>query len=258
MSRRRAPLELFAPVRAPRTQDVVVEQIADLVNTGRLAEGDLLPGERSLAEAMDVSRGTIRDAIETLQGAGVVTVSPGPAGGIRISSIWVPDTLTIDPRPLSLEQVFELLEARRVVETRVAQLAGLRATESDFAVMRATIELQRANEHDRLRQVLGNARFHRQLWRAARNEELEGSMRSIYQHLGSAFEAALDEDAATASEGVGIDLHEETLAALMRGASDEIEAVMDRHLAYLEARCERHYGRARIRALPGFLTGRGS
>jgi hypothetical protein len=41
----------------------------------------------------------------------------------------------------------------------------------------------------------------------------------------------------------------------MRGDPDAVEEVMDRHLRYLEERCESMYGRARIRDVPKFLIG---
>ncbi|MDX6727897.1 MAG: hypothetical protein QOK49_2702 [Baekduia sp.] len=256
-TRRRAPLELFAPIRTGSAVEAVIDQIVDQIRSGRLPQDTLLPGERQLALTMNVSRRTVRDAIDVLQDAGVVEVSPGPAGGTRIASIWIPDSLIDGPGdPLSTaEDVFHVLEGRRVIEPRVAQLAALRGTDEDFRIMRETIELQRANQHDRWRVNQANAIFHRQLWRAGGNPELEAAMRSIYRRLSGAFLAALEQDETSDSTSVGIDLHEETLEAIMRGRPEEAEEVMDRHLAYLERRCEAAYGRARVPHIPGFLVG---
>ncbi|MCW3050523.1 MAG: putative HTH-type transcriptional regulator ycbG [Solirubrobacterales bacterium] len=256
--RRRASLELFGPIRTGSAVDAVIDQIVDQIRSGRLPEDMLLPGERQLALAMNVSRRTVREAIEILQDAGVVSVSPGPAGGTRIASIWIPDSLMEDPGgPLSTaEDVFHVLEGRRVIEPRVAQLAALRGTDEDFRIMRETIELQRANQQDRWRVNQANAIFHRQLWRAGGNPELEAAMRSIYRRLSGVFFAALEQDETSDSTAIGIDLHEETLEAIMRGRPDEAEEAMDRHLAYLERRCEAAYGRARVPHIPEFLVGR--
>ena len=80
--------------------DAVLEQVIDLIRAGRLPEGALLPGERQLALAMDASRRTIREAIDVLEQAGVVTVAPGRAGGTRIASIWIPHSLSGSPQEL--------------------------------------------------------------------------------------------------------------------------------------------------------------
>ena len=79
-------------------------------------------------------------------------------------------------------------------------------------------------------------------------------MRSIYRRLSGAFIEALDQDESSDSSGVAIKLHVETLEAIMSGRPDLTEEVMDRHLAYLEHRCELAFGRARIPDIPGFLV----
>jgi len=127
---------------------------------------------------MRVSRRTVRDAIETLQDAGVLAVEPGSGGGARVASIWIPEELSDDVEALGAEEVFRALEARRVVEPRVAQLAALRGTDADFASIREAIELQRANQRDWWQVTQGNVLFHCLLWRAARNPDLEVAMLS--------------------------------------------------------------------------------
>ncbi len=246
----RAPVSLFAPVEVPRTVDAVVDQIADLIRIGKVVQGQLLPGERQLAAAMGVSRRTLRDGLEVLGDAGVLSVVSGPGGGTRVASVWVPELA--DPQaPLETEHVFMILEARRALEPRVAQLAALRGTEQDFAAMRETIELQRAATPESQQYWLSNARFHRQLWRASGNLELELAMRSIYRRLQAVVSVVDDKPLS-----VRIDLHESTLAAIMRGDPEEIEDVMDDHFAHLERLCEATYGRARLRRIPSFLIQR--
>ena len=253
---RRAATDQFSPIETESAVDAVVDQIIDRIRSGELSDGSVLPGERQLATAMSVSRRTIRRGIEVLEDAGVVQVSPGPAGGTRVMSIWIPQSLDREQGPTSAVEMFQVLEARRVIEMRVAQLATLRATDEDFQIMRRTIELQSAHQKDRLKVNQGNVTFHRQLWRAARNPELEAAMRSIYRRLSGAFFTALEHDESSASTDAAIALHYETLEAIMSGRPDLTEEVMDRHLAYLEHRCEIVYRRVRIPELPDFLLTR--
>lgn len=252
---KRAWVEAFSPVQAESVVDAVVDQLIDRIHLGELSRGTLLPGERQLAVAMGVSRRTIREAIEILQDAGVLSVTRGAGGGTRIVSPWIPDRLTADAEPPSVEEIFETLEARRAVEMRVAQLACVRASEDDIAIMRGTIELQRANRDDPWRVSQGNTIFHRQLWRACRNHHLESAMRPIYRNLSHAFFEALNNDRASESPDIAIELHDETLAAVASRDPAHMEAVFDRHLAYLERRCEDVYGRLRISPVPAFLLG---
>jgi DNA-binding FadR family transcriptional regulator len=250
---RRALAEQFSPIETETAVDAVVDQIIDRIRSAELADGSVLPGERQLANAMGVSRRTIRSAIEVLQDAGVVEVSPGPAGGTRVASIWIPRSLWRERDYTTADELFQVLEARRVIEPRAAPLAALRGTDEDFQIMRRSIDLQSANQHDPLKLHQGNFRFHRQLWRAARNAELESAMRSIYRRLAAAFFTALEQDESSAITDAAIALHYETLEAVMSGRPDRTEAAMDHHLAYLERRCEIAYGRARVPQIPAFL-----
>jgi DNA-binding FadR family transcriptional regulator len=251
----RAQIDLFPKVKTERTVDAVVQELLDLIQAGRLPAKSLLPGERSLATAMGVSRRTIRDAIEILEDAGVLVVEPGGGGGTWVATIWIPESLSAGPEPLNADETFGLLEARRLIEPRVAQLAAMRGSTADFEAISATIELQRDHDRDWWRVTQGNVLYHRLIWRAARNPELEKAMRSIYRKLSRPLYEVLRRDQDFKATDESIRLHEETLEAIMRGEPAAIDKVMDRHLQYLEHRCEAMFGRARLPTIPPFLIG---
>ena len=250
-ARREAPKELFSPVRTRKSFEDVLSQIVDRIRAGQLLEGDDLPGERRLATIMEVSRPTVRLAIAALADAGVVEVRPGRAGGIRVSSMWIPEELINRTTELRADETFELLEARRTLEPRVAQLAALRGSEEHFAAMRRCIELQRDNVGDRRRTVQAELLFHRLLWQAAGNRTLEDMLRRLFDQLETSFDMAMrtEDDHSTA-----VAIHERTLAAVMRGDPDEVEAAMNEHMSYLEQIAEDTFGRKRIRQVPSFLS----
>lgn len=248
---RRAPRDLFHPVRTRRTFEDVVQQIVDLVKSGKLREGDYLPGERTLASAMEVSRPTVRLAIEMLAKAGVVTVHPGRGGGIQLVSMWVPDHFAeADEEELRPADIFAGLEARRALEPRVVQLAALRATEPDYEALREAIELQKAAGDDTRKALQVDMLFHRRMWAAAGNAMLERLMGTILGQLAVPLDMAMR---TSADKAAAIEIHEHTLAALMRGDMGGIDTAMDEHMAYLEAICEDVFGRRRVRELPDFL-----
>jgi GntR family transcriptional repressor for pyruvate dehydrogenase complex len=67
----------------------VAEDIADqlrayILNEG-LAPGDRLPGEQELCDNFGASRVSVREALKLLEGAGLITVKPGAAGGIQVA-----------------------------------------------------------------------------------------------------------------------------------------------------------------------------
>jgi DNA-binding FadR family transcriptional regulator len=250
---RRVPSELFQPVTTRAAFEAVMRQIADLVDAGHLHEGDALPGERILAAAMQVSRPTIRLAVGTLVDAGVLEVAPGRGGGIRIRSRWFPDDLRgRTALELNAEQLFALLEARRTLEPRVAQIAAVRGSTAQFEAMRDAVDLQEQCVDDRPKAIQAELHFHRLLWRAAGNDPLESMLVRLFRTMSTAFDMALrtapdKEDA--------IVLNRETLEAVSSGDLREVDLAMDRHMAYLENIAEETFGRKRIRDVPPFLVG---
>jgi DNA-binding FadR family transcriptional regulator len=229
----------------------VARQILDLIEKGQLKEGDALPGERVLASRMEVSRPTVRVAVGTLVEDGVLEVTPGPGGGIVVRSRWIPD---IDlASEVEAEEIFELLEARRVIESRVAQLAAMRGSSAQFEAMRAALDLQEEHLDDRSKAIQAEMHFHRLLWQAAGNRSLESTLVRLFRALATAFDMALR---TAPDKADAIVLNRETLDAVVSGNLDSVEEAMDRHMAYLERIVEESVGRKRIRDVPPFLMPR--
>lgn len=245
-----APEELFSPVQTRKSFEDVLSQIVDRIRAGQLREGDDLPGERRLAAIMEVSRPTVRLAVAALAEAGVVKVRPGRAGGIRVSSMWIPDSLVNTSTELRVDETFELLEARRTLEPRVAQLAALRGSQEHFTAMRRCIDLQADNADDRRKALQAELLFHRLLWQAAGNSTLEDMLRRLFDQLQAPLDMAL-RTKTDRTNAVGI--HERTLAAVMRGDPDDVAIAMNEHMSHLEQIAEDAFGRKRIRETPAFL-----
>jgi DNA-binding FadR family transcriptional regulator len=247
----RVPGALFTPVDNRRAFESVIGQIVDRIRSGELQEGALLPGERVLAASLQVSRPTVRLALEALAEAGVVEIALGRGGGARVTSIWIPDRLvekaSEEPRA---EEIFQMLEARRTLEPRVVQLAALRATDAGLDELRRCIELEASQLGDWGRMVEADLRFHRQMWRMAGNVELETMLVTLIGKLGIALDMAMR---TATDQTTAVAIHERTLEALRRGDMEEIDAVMDEHMSYLEQICEDVLGRRRVREVPAFL-----
>jgi GntR family transcriptional regulator len=64
--------DLYNPLAQESLTEQTANRIRSMINDGRLAPGDRLPNEHKLAEAMGVSRGTIRSALHLLQQQGLV------------------------------------------------------------------------------------------------------------------------------------------------------------------------------------------
>lgn len=228
----RVSASIFRPVRTSRTFEDIVHQIVEGIRSGVLKEGDRLPGERVLAQRLEVSRPTVRAAIAQLSAAGVLSTSPGRTGGATVASIWIPDELQLRPMdPVAMDEIIELLETRRVLEPAVAQLAAERLEDEDVDRLEESIALQRANIEDRRKAIQAEERFHRAMWSAADNPTLEGMLASLFARLEVPRDMVMRDEH---DMRIAIRLHAETLDALRTGSSSEVAAAMDEHLGYTE------------------------
>lgn len=246
----------FVPVGPRRTFEGAVEQIAERVRHGDFAAGDRLPSERDLAAALRISRPTLREAVRVLVEAGVLEVRSGAGGGISVASDYVPLDLLRSKSDLRIDEVAGVLEARRLVEPRVAQLAGLNARDDDYAQMQQTIDAQKAllqdgdvlAHEDRFLQL--DTQFHLRIARATGNSTILSLMRTLLRRLELARDLALHEPPVASWS---IDVHERTLAAIRSADPERIERVMDEHLATAERSWERSTDRVLVRPVPDFL-----
>jgi GntR family transcriptional repressor for pyruvate dehydrogenase complex len=246
----------FGPVSTRRTFEEAVQQIAEKVRSGDLHLGDRLPSERELAGQMRISRPTLREAVKVLAEAGVLTVRRGQSGGIFVASELVPRDLLRTRSEVRVGEVAGVLEARRLLEPRVAQLAAVHAAEEDFAAMHDTIERQRelATQNDFLSHedlfLQLDLKFHLGMARATRNSTVVALMRSLFSRLEIARDMAVH---APLVPDWTIQIHERTLAAIRGADFALIDSVMDEHLSQLEQIWERETGRGLVRPLPDFL-----
>jgi DNA-binding FadR family transcriptional regulator len=248
---------VFEPVRTRRTFEEAAEQIAEKVRAGELRAGDKLPGERTLAGQMEISRPTLREAVKVLVEAGLLEVRRGPGGGMFVASDVVPVELVRQRSTMRLGEVAAVLEARRLIEPRVAQLAAVRATDADFSALERSIEAMREicargyvpEDEDRFLQL--DVQFHLALARATANPTVETLMRALIRQLEIARDMAMH--LPLVPEWT-IGIHERTLSAVRSGDLDEVDQVMDEHLGQLEQTWEKETARALIRPLPDFLV----
>ena len=166
--------DVFKPVRTSRVYSEVVAQILGLVEGGQIGMGDRLPAERVLAERLQVSRSSVREAMTALEVLGVVEIKAGH--GIFVGR--VPGNQLIDAvSHLTAEQgPLEILEARLLLEPGIAQLAADRAATSDLDSIRQQVDLMKAQLDGGLDAWEPDWGFHETVSRAAQNSLVEAML----------------------------------------------------------------------------------
>ena len=77
-------VDVAAPVKVPKTAELVATQLRNQIVRGELREGDALPPETTLMEQFGVSRPTLREAFRVLESEALISVRRGARGGARV------------------------------------------------------------------------------------------------------------------------------------------------------------------------------
>ncbi len=133
--------------RSLRTFESVVGHIRELIASGHLKPGDKLPAERDLSAELGVGRNTVREALRSLEQAGVIVLHAGKGGGAFVTS-GRPDVIGASLRDLLVLgniTLDSLWEARLALSEVVIDLAIAHMTQADLADLRANVELARGH-----------------------------------------------------------------------------------------------------------------
>src|SRR5271156_6809159 len=132
----------FRPIRTRRAFEEICERIREQLALGVLKPGDKLPPERELAQQLGVSRNVLREALRTLEMAGILKLQKGVKGGafIREGDTGRMNEVMRDMLSLGTISVRELSEARIHVLDLAVRLACVNARQRDFEALEANIE----------------------------------------------------------------------------------------------------------------------
>lgn len=166
----------FRPVATKRAFEDIAAQIRGRLARQALRAGDRLPAERQLAEQFHVSRNTLREALRSLEIAGLLELRKGAAGGAFIKEGGGDAAVAglADLYHLGAIKPEHLTEARIIIGTEVARLACARRTKEDLAALAANVAAaeEATLRGDVVQRAHINYEFHRLLARAARNPVL--------------------------------------------------------------------------------------
>ncbi|KKM11164.1 GntR family transcriptional regulator [Clostridiales bacterium PH28_bin88] len=170
-------------IKAKRIYENIAEQVKALIAAGNLTPGDKLPPERELAEQLQVSRTSVREALCALDMAGIIEVRPGEGAFVR----RVEKDSIIEPLSFILllekDKVREILEVRKALEVESVGLATERATDEHFSKIEAFLaemeeDLLTGNTGER-----ADLKFHYSIAEATGNTLLIRLMNTVYDTM---------------------------------------------------------------------------
>jgi len=224
---RRAARPSTDSLRAPdrrRLYEQLADRLLDYVEVTGLAVGDRLPSERELADALQVSRASVRQATVALEVRGTLEVRHGD--GIYLRSM--PD----DPgRLMELmtrrHRLPEILEAREALETQLATLAAARRTDDDLGAMAKALDTMAADITAGGLGEEGDKLFHEAVTAAARSPLLAEFMAALAAPIAETRRSSLGEPGRPPRS---LHAHQRILEAIRRGDAPGARRAMRRHV----------------------------
>jgi DNA-binding FadR family transcriptional regulator len=229
------PLTLLEPRRIYRQ---IAEQIVAMIASGELAPNARLPSERDLALRLGVSRPPVREALIALEVEGLVVVRMG--SGVYVRQEAASRASTWQMRKAGEIGPFELLAARRMVESSIAAQAANSATPEQLEAIQETVDAIRndAQRYD-LRHPADRL-FHVRVAEASGNSALVLLTNVLWDLRDGALHRRIEEHLSTRElRDRSNQDHADILAALRARDPQGAATLMRRHLTRVERELSR-------------------
>lgn len=220
----------FEAIRKTKVYEEVARQIQHKV-LHEMAPGDLLPSELELAQTFGVSRGSVRDAIHSLELIGLLDRLPGKGTVVRKVSA----ESSADPIAAALTQqrhrVEELLDVRKIIEPALANRAALRITAEEVAELERILERQQEKVSRHELAIEEDCQFHYNIAMAAENGVMLRILDILMDLLRETREKSLQTEGRLEKSFA---CHRRIVAALKEHDGPAAEAAMREHLHQIE------------------------
>ncbi|MDE1150396.1 MAG: FCD domain-containing protein [Azospirillaceae bacterium] len=172
-------------IRPAKLADTIAEHLEQLIVEGSLRPGEKLLPERELALRFNVSRPSLREALDKLERRGLLHSGRGGATFVAPllgQSFTEPLHAVLSARP---ETTLDYLEFRTEVEGAAAYYAALRATDVDRAQIAKRFEAMEAahGTDDPQDEANADADFHLSIYEATHNVVILHIMRALAEML---------------------------------------------------------------------------
>jgi DNA-binding FadR family transcriptional regulator len=230
----------FQAIERERVSDRVAQELMRLIASGLLAPGERLPGERQLADMMNVSRVSVRAALQQLKAQGLVQAVQG--GGTRI----IASTEDMEAALTQLVRhdranLHDLAEIRVQLEVWAARRAAERASDEQVADIESKLRAMGDPQRQSRFKAEDDLAFHLAIAKAA------GS--AVYMHLMSVLGDILEEmlafhrytlSATPEDDRAFLAQHKAVFEAIAARDKEAAAKAMEEHLKHVLRRYERY------------------
>lgn len=237
---------LLTPITMRTAGERIAERIVTAIALGEFVPGQQLPTERDLATMLEVSRSTVREALQRLQASGFVRTRRGRGGGTFVLSGQGNDADDMIARTLlpAWTELTGLLDFRLLIEQLIASTAAHRRDRHDIArIRRAVADYASAADRDASR--LADHALHEAIARATHNERLAEISAQSRREISFGFDA---EPYTPEVRSRALHQHPSLAEAVIAGDSTAAAHLAAEHFAMTEEMLRELYARTKLRS----------
>lgn len=216
-----------------RVFEDIVQVIKTGIASGRLKPNQKLGSERTLSKKFKVGRGSIREAVKTLEAMALIALKKGRGGGILVaeSARQHAQKALSSYRKLEESNILESLEFRKMIEPKMAFYAAIRRREEHLRIILKSIKEMEGDPNSIDNYARTNLTFHLTIAEASRNVFVH----SFYQNT-----IGMLEDTAKLARGapdqldLTVYIHTQIYKAIRAKNPQKAEMLMNVHLSQIE------------------------
>ena len=226
--------------------DEVAKSIANAIVDRQLSSGETFASENELAQHFAVSRPNVRQALQRLASAGLVSTRHGVGTFVCPPERWnLFDPLLLEAFSTSgnLSAISrELVELRKMVEVESANLAASRITKPELKMLAQWLEQMESHVDDVATITQADLSFHEVIIAASQNRFFKGIMMYLHEPLLQARFSTMHAGGRIGRERACIH-HAQILNALSMGNHKAASEAMRVHMIQLESDMTEALGR---------------
>jgi len=228
-------LELIKKSENSELQNKIIYKIKELINYKNLEPGDKLPSERMMSEKFEVTRGSIREAIQLLEFYGLLKSIPQSGTFVANIGVIAMNGMIDDILQLKEADFKSLVETRILLELKSVRLAALRRTEDELEHIENTLNAFAEKVLKGEDAVQEDLLFHLAIANASGNSTLNTFMLKITPEIITNFEKyhVCDDDQAQK----GIREHKDIYEAIKEQDPKKAKEKMKKHFEALYQYC---------------------
>jgi len=173
----------FVAIKKQYVSDIVFEQLRDNIYLGEIKTGEKFPSEGELAETLEVSRSTVRKAVDQLIDMGYLEQRSGQGIFVKLPEAKDPHNpfaYVMTPRKSSLD---ELMEVRIGLECHGVAIAAQRANDKDILFLEKAMAELLEDQPNRKKARNADIKFHMGIAYATHNSVHIDLIRRFYDYM---------------------------------------------------------------------------